>query len=265
MRGRHRPGGGGRGRRPYAGRRAGGGLARRGRVADGGRRPRARGAAVRRRARAGRAVPGRRRGRAAGRGGDAGPAGRRAEAARVAERERAPHVRGLRRRERRLRDALRRRHPGPERHLAADLRQRRRRDGRHGARRGVGARDAGRALRRRDDARPDHAGRDAAARSPRARRPRARDLPRQRRRRARDGAPVRGGRAAGRGRLHAVRGRQLLEGRDARDGPGAADGRRPARAPPGRRPRLRGLLQPGPARGAAARSTARARPTSTTR
>ena len=35
-------------------------------------------------------------------------------------------------------------------------------------------------------------------------------------------------------------------------GPGAADGRRPAGAPPGRRPRLRGLLQPGPARGAAA-------------
>ena len=68
---------------------------------------------------------------------------------------------------------------------------------------------ARRALRRDHDAGPDDAGRDAPARGARARRPRAGDLPRQRRRRAGDGAPVRGGRAAGRRGLHALRAGQL--------------------------------------------------------
>ena len=56
-----------------------------------------------------------------------------------------------------------------------------------------------------------------------ARRPRAGDLPRQRRRRARDGAPVRGGRAAGRRRLHALRAGELADGRHPRHRPGAPD------------------------------------------
>ena len=49
-----------------------------------------------------------------------------------------------------------------------------------------------------------------------ARRARAGDLPRQRRRRPRDGAPVRGGRAAGRDRLHALGAGQLADGRHPR-------------------------------------------------
>ena len=102
----------------------------------------------------------------------------------------------VRRRERRLRHALGRRHPRAQRHLAADLRQRRGGDGGHGPRRRLRARDARRALRRDHDARADDAGRDAPARGAGRRRARAGDLPRQRRRRAGDGAPVRGGRAA---------------------------------------------------------------------
>ena len=48
-------------------------------------------------------------------------------------------------------------------------------------------------------------------------------------------------------------------------GPERLTRRRPARPPPGRRPRLRGLLQPGPARTPCPSATATARATSTTR
>ena len=98
-----------------------------------------------------------------------------------------------------------------------------------------------------------------------ARRPRARDLPRQRRRRPGDGAPVRGGRAAGRRRLHALRAGQLADGRHPRHRPGPAARRRPPRAAAGRRPRLRRLLQPGPARHGAGALPRAQDATSTTR
>ena len=190
--------------------------------------------------------------------------GRRAEAAGLTVRVRPPHVRRVRRRERRVRDAFGGRHPWPERDLAPDLRQRRGGDGGHGPRRRLGARHARRALRRDHDAGPDDAGRDAAARVAGPRRPRAGDLPRQRRRRAGDGAPVRGGRAAGRRRLHAVRARQLADGRHPRDRPGAADRRRAAAvsprssSPAASTSSTKARATPFPS------STARARATSTT-
>ena len=138
--------------------------------------------------------------------------------------------------------------------------------GGHGARRRRRGRRPRRAHRRRDDARPDHAGRDAAARAPARRRARAGDLPRQRRRRPGDGEARRAaGALAGVDRLHALRARQLADGRRPRDRARSGCGRRPPRPAAGDRPGLLRLLQPGRARTPCPSASATARATSTTR
>ena len=205
-------------------------------------------AAVRRGPARRRALPRRRRGRPDGRRRDARAARRRPEADRHAERLGPARVRPVHGRDGHDGHALRGRHPRAAPDLARDLRQRRRGGRGHGARRRRRGRRPRRAHRRRDDARPDHAGRDAAARAPARRRARAGDLPRQRRRRPGDGEAGRQRRARRRDRLHALRARQLADGRRPRDRPGAADGRRPHGPAAGDRPRLLRLLQPGRAR-----------------
>ena len=87
-----------------------------------------------------------------------------------------------------------------------------------------------------------------AARAAARGRARAGRLPRQRRRRPGDGEAGGDRRARGRRRLHAVRARQLADGRRPRHRSRAAARGRPPRPAAGRRARLLRLLQPGRAR-----------------